>query len=365
MPKKLVLAVIDSLKPEQLDRAVAAGEAPVLAKILEDGTYVRDCVSVYPSVTPVAGRGDHHRRGPRPAPDPVDELVPPRRGAIRRVRLVVPRDPRARGLPLALRHGLQHEHGPPLAGGEDRLRAPRRRRPAHGGHHLPDLARPPPPRAQRRLHVPARGRGRPVPPPGVGPEGVLLRRPVRLPGHRLHGHARHARPARPPQRLRGRDAGREGPVRLPALLAARQRRLLAPLRPGRAGALDRRGRPRAGPAHGARRRPRGVPGGPRRDRHVGPFADPGRGAGQPGRRAVPWRLLAPADVAPDEAEVAICPAARSAMVYALDEEKREQTAADLVEDLTDVDGIDLVSRWPERRGRCALDQGRAALRPRR
>ena len=56
MPKKLVLAVIDSLKPEQLDRAVAAGEAPVLAKILEDGTYVRDCVSVYPSVTPVAPR---------------------------------------------------------------------------------------------------------------------------------------------------------------------------------------------------------------------------------------------------------------------------------------------------------------------
>jgi hypothetical protein len=68
VPKKLVLAVIDSLKPDMLDQVVAAGEAPALAALLDRGTYIRDCVSTFPSVTPVAsaaiatgcGPGDHH-----------------------------------------------------------------------------------------------------------------------------------------------------------------------------------------------------------------------------------------------------------------------------------------------------------------
>jgi hypothetical protein len=53
-PKKLVLAVVDALKPEMLERAIEHGRAPVMAKIRERGTYVRDCVSSFPSVTPVA-----------------------------------------------------------------------------------------------------------------------------------------------------------------------------------------------------------------------------------------------------------------------------------------------------------------------
>ncbi|MFL5780568.1 MAG: alkaline phosphatase family protein, partial [Thermoleophilaceae bacterium] len=52
--KKLVLAVIDALKPEMLDRAIEHGRAPALAQLIERGTYVRDCVSTFPSVTPVA-----------------------------------------------------------------------------------------------------------------------------------------------------------------------------------------------------------------------------------------------------------------------------------------------------------------------
>jgi hypothetical protein len=63
-----VLAVIDSLKPEMLDEAIALGEAPALAALRERGTYVPDCVSTFPSVTPVAsatiatglGPGEHH-----------------------------------------------------------------------------------------------------------------------------------------------------------------------------------------------------------------------------------------------------------------------------------------------------------------
>ena len=66
--KKLVLAVIDSLKPDMLDQAVAEGHAPALAALLDGGTYVRDCISTFPSVTPVAsaaiatgcGPGEHH-----------------------------------------------------------------------------------------------------------------------------------------------------------------------------------------------------------------------------------------------------------------------------------------------------------------
>jgi predicted AlkP superfamily pyrophosphatase or phosphodiesterase len=42
------------MKPEMLDRAIEHGRAPALARLVERGTYVRDCVSTFPSVTPVA-----------------------------------------------------------------------------------------------------------------------------------------------------------------------------------------------------------------------------------------------------------------------------------------------------------------------
>jgi predicted AlkP superfamily pyrophosphatase or phosphodiesterase len=66
--RKVVLAVIDSLKPEMLDQAIEEGRAPALAALRERGTYVRDCISTFPSVTPVAsaaiatgtGPGEHH-----------------------------------------------------------------------------------------------------------------------------------------------------------------------------------------------------------------------------------------------------------------------------------------------------------------
>jgi hypothetical protein len=51
--KKLVLVVIDALKPAMLERAIATGRAPSLARISEQGVYVEDCVAAFPSVTPV------------------------------------------------------------------------------------------------------------------------------------------------------------------------------------------------------------------------------------------------------------------------------------------------------------------------
>jgi len=52
-PPKLVLCVIDALAPAMLERAVAEGAAPVLARLMECGRYVPDCVAAFPSVTPV------------------------------------------------------------------------------------------------------------------------------------------------------------------------------------------------------------------------------------------------------------------------------------------------------------------------
>jgi hypothetical protein len=53
VPPKLVLCVVDAMAPAQLERAVAAGEAPTLAALMERGLYVPDCVAAFPSVTPV------------------------------------------------------------------------------------------------------------------------------------------------------------------------------------------------------------------------------------------------------------------------------------------------------------------------
>jgi predicted AlkP superfamily pyrophosphatase or phosphodiesterase len=51
--KKLVLVVIDALKPAMLERAIATGRAPALARLTREGVYVDDCVAAFPSVTPV------------------------------------------------------------------------------------------------------------------------------------------------------------------------------------------------------------------------------------------------------------------------------------------------------------------------
>lgn len=52
-PKKLVLAVIDAMKPAMLHKAVEAGRAPTLELLLQRGHHVDDCVAAFPSVTPV------------------------------------------------------------------------------------------------------------------------------------------------------------------------------------------------------------------------------------------------------------------------------------------------------------------------
>ncbi|MGZ6642617.1 MAG: alkaline phosphatase family protein [Solirubrobacteraceae bacterium] len=67
-PRKLVLAVVDGMKPAMLRRAVATGQAPAMAAVVERGRFVDDCCAAFPSVTPTCAstiatgtRQDRHR----------------------------------------------------------------------------------------------------------------------------------------------------------------------------------------------------------------------------------------------------------------------------------------------------------------
>ncbi|HEX6688231.1 MAG TPA: alkaline phosphatase family protein [Solirubrobacterales bacterium] len=52
--RKLVLTYVDSLRTDMLERAVEEGRAPTFGALLERGVLIPDCVSSFPSVTPVA-----------------------------------------------------------------------------------------------------------------------------------------------------------------------------------------------------------------------------------------------------------------------------------------------------------------------
>jgi hypothetical protein len=69
--RKLCLIVVDSLRTDMLLRAAAEDLAPNFAALVDRGTLIGDCVSAFPSVTPVAcseiatgaGPQDHHISG--------------------------------------------------------------------------------------------------------------------------------------------------------------------------------------------------------------------------------------------------------------------------------------------------------------
>jgi len=54
MAEKLVLAYVDSLRTDMLLKAVEEGRAPTFGRLLRRGLLIEDCVSSFPSVTPVA-----------------------------------------------------------------------------------------------------------------------------------------------------------------------------------------------------------------------------------------------------------------------------------------------------------------------
>ncbi len=60
----LILAVIDGLVPDAIERAVADGGAPVLARLMGEGVYVDDSTASFPSVTPVCAATIATGKGP-------------------------------------------------------------------------------------------------------------------------------------------------------------------------------------------------------------------------------------------------------------------------------------------------------------
>jgi hypothetical protein len=63
-PKKLVLAVIDAMKPAMLEQAVASGRTPALELLMERGHHTGECVAAFPSVTPVCSASIATGTGP-------------------------------------------------------------------------------------------------------------------------------------------------------------------------------------------------------------------------------------------------------------------------------------------------------------
>ena len=61
---KLILAVVDAMKPAMLERAVSTGKAPVMKALMQRGNYVADCVAAFPSVTPVCAASIATGTGP-------------------------------------------------------------------------------------------------------------------------------------------------------------------------------------------------------------------------------------------------------------------------------------------------------------
>jgi hypothetical protein len=64
VPGKLILAVVDAMKPAMLERAVSTGKAPMMAALMQRGHYVDDCVAAFPSVTPVCAASIATGAGP-------------------------------------------------------------------------------------------------------------------------------------------------------------------------------------------------------------------------------------------------------------------------------------------------------------
>ena len=219
-------------RPAALERAVEEDRAPALKALMENGTYVDDCVSTFPSITPVAASAIATGLGP------ADHLVPSmnwyHRGEERYVEYGSSfAATRAFGVFRSLTDTVYNMN---LAHLTQQHRTV--------NEHLDDAGL----RTACTTYLIYRGRHRHEPSKDSpysriaeaaqfkhavwGVARAVLRRHLRLARHRLLLHPGHARPARPPRRLRGLPPGGERPVRLPALLPARQRHLLAPRRPG-------------------------------------------------------------------------------------------------------------------------------------
>ena len=259
--RKLVLVVVDSLRADMLLKTVEAGDAPTFKKLIDRGELVGDCVSSFPSVTPVCT--SEITTGVRPDRHLIPGMNWYHRAEERYVEYGSSFEAtRAFGLFRSLYDTVYN-----LNMGHLNYETPTLfERLADAGLRTactPFLIY----RGRTRHEVGPRGpaegvrqRGE-VPPRRLGPGGALLRRALLVAQGRRQADAR---PPGDPRRLLGRRRPRPRrarPLRLPALLAARRRLLLPPRRArGDAGAdRPRRRRPRRARRRPRRHRPRSSP----------------------------------------------------------------------------------------------------------
>ncbi len=76
-----------------------------------------------------------------------------------------------------------------------------------------------------------------------------------------------------------------------------------------------------------------------------------------------WRVLAPVDMDPDIAEIAVCPGSRSAQIYALGDLDRGEVAERVVDDLEGVPGVDVIARMHDGRGLVWTPRGELRFAP--
>ena len=317
---KLVLVVVDALKPAMLERAVEEGKAPMFAEILRRGTYFPDCASVFPSVTPAASATittgatvdrhgvpsiDWYHRGERRYVDYGSSGQAVRTfGVLRTITDTVYNmnfDHLSRAQPTFFERlddaGVRTACTPFLI-----FRGRTRHELARAGL---DAA------GRARRELPARGlRAR----RSCSTASCTASREVDC-----RADARAARNARSLLGLRGRVPRAQRPLRLHAVLAAGQRSLLAPPR-ARPRPSRRSRAPTASRASSSR--PAAESTQFFDDHAVILMADHSQIAVErphPARRvrSADWRVLQPNDPDPEEAELAVCPGARSAMVYVL------------------------------------------------
>ena len=108
MAKPLILVVVDGLTPAALEDALE-GDAVAGAALPRRARHARPRRLDLPVADARLPLLDRDRRAPRRARDPAPRLVPPRRAADRRVRLLVRRHPRGRDDPVDPRHDLLDE----------------------------------------------------------------------------------------------------------------------------------------------------------------------------------------------------------------------------------------------------------------
>jgi hypothetical protein len=63
-PKKLCLVVVDGMRPASLRKAIDDGAAPIFARLIREGYETGECISAFPSLTPVATATIVTGRGP-------------------------------------------------------------------------------------------------------------------------------------------------------------------------------------------------------------------------------------------------------------------------------------------------------------